>query len=138
MKGDIFYKVPKNLVRAKGYISPLTGVAVKLTSTEKLVYIYILDRINFFVRRKNGEYFESQHTIAEGCGLEYKAVGRAIRGFIENGVLHAKKGKEAGAPRHRYYYTGVEKSLILWIGTESDPKMLIDREDSGNVLEKEY
>lgn len=134
MEEDIFYKVPKNLVRAKGYVSPRHGTFLKLSSTEKLVYVYMRDRLKFFVGKQGGQHFESQQTIADACGMEYKAVGKALRGFINNGVLLGKKGKEAGSSHHRYYYAGIE-DLTLWVGTEGEEKLLTTEKLSGKVEE---
>lgn len=126
MNEELFYKLPKSLVRAAGYYSPKDGSAVAFTSTAKIVYVYMLDRLHFFVDKQKGKHFESQQTIAEACGMEYKAVGKVLRDFIANGVLVAKKGKEVGQGNvhNRYYYTAIEHNLELWKGSIKKPEKL--------------
>lgn len=137
MEEELFYKLPKSLVRAVGYFSPKDGSPVKFTSTEKIVYIYMLDRISFFVDVQKGKHFESQQSIADGCGMEYKAVGKVLRGFIENGVLEAKKGVEAGSSHNRYYYTGIVKNLELWEGSIDKPESIRTSARRQQVLTEE-
>lgn len=117
----MFFKTPKHLTRAKGYFSPKDGNPIRLTHTEKAIYVYMVDRFNFFVKRGVRELFESQQTIAEACGMEYKAVGKVLRAFIDNGVMVAKKGKDAGSAHNRYYYTKIETDLTYWTGDIDNP-----------------
>lgn len=112
---NTFYKAPKNLWRANGYISPETGEIVLLKESEKIVYTYMLDRLVFFVEKQGGDHFESQETIADGCGLEYRLVGRILRGFMDNGVLKAKKIRPNDRGQWRWVYTWIDKNLIYWI-----------------------
>lgn len=111
---NTFYKAPKNLWRASGYISPKTSEIVLLKESEKIVYTYMIDRLVFFVEKQQGEHFESQETIADSCGLEYRVVGRILRGFMDNEVLQAKKIRPNDRGQWRWVYTHIEKSLTFW------------------------
>lgn len=111
---NTFYKAPKNLWRANGYISPKTSEIVLLKESEKIVYTYMIDRLVFFVEKQQGEHFESQETIADSCGLEYRVVGRILRGFMDNEVLQAKKIRPNDRGQWRWVYTHIEKSLTFW------------------------
>lgn len=111
---NTFYKAPKNLWRAHGYYSLTTGEEVPLKESEKIVYTYMLDRLVFFVEKKGGQHFESQDTIAEGCGLEYRVVGRILRGFMDNGILHGEKTRPNGKGQWRWLYKKIEKNLKYW------------------------
>lgn len=124
MTEEIFCKLPRRLMQANGYISPKDGKAVKLSATEKIIYIHLADRVKFFVGKKGGTLFESLETIAEACGVEVKTVGRVLKGFRDNGVVCAKKGKEAGSTHHRYYYTKVDTNLTLWKGSIEKPETI--------------
>lgn len=122
MTGKPFYQTEKGLWKAKGYYSPNTGEAITLTLAEKAVYMYIEDRVGFFVHAMKGEYFETHETIAEAVGIERKACGNIIRKFIENGVVCAVKRKPKTAGQLQWFYTNVDKSLKFWNGSEKEPK----------------
>lgn len=120
-KEENFYKAPKSLWKAKGYFSPKTGKPIPLKDSEKFVYIYMLDRLVFFVETLGKKHFESQSTIAEECGLEYKIVGKILRGFVENEVIFAEKGKPEKGGRERWFYKSINPNLDYWTGTKDDP-----------------
>lgn len=130
---NTFYKAPKNLWRANGYVSPKTGEIVLLKESEKIVYTYMLDRLVFFVEKQSGSHYESQETIAEGCGLEYRVVGRILRGFMEHGVLSAKKVRPNNVGQWRWVYTGIVKDLSYW-----NKKMESEKKPSNKQLPKPY
>ena len=137
MTEEIFCKLPRRLMQASGYISPKDGKAVKLSATEKIIYIHLADRVKFFVGKRGGTLFESLETIAEACGVEVKTVGRVLKGFRDNGVVWAKKGKEAGSSHHRYYYTKVDTNLTLWKGGIDNPVKIPDTQHKSKKEEKQ-
>lgn len=124
MKEENFYKAPKSLWQAKGYFSPKTGEAVQLKESEKLVYVYMLDRLIFFVDKQKGQHFESQATIADACGLEYKVVGKILRSFMDHSVIEGKKLRPNGVGQWRWYYTSILNDLSYWSGTIEDPEII--------------
>ena len=136
MTEEIFCKLPRSLMQANGYISPKDCKAVKLSATEKIIYVHLADRVKFFVSKKGRTLFESQETIAEACGVEVKTVGRVLKGFRDNGVVCAKKGKEAGSIHHRYYYTKVDTNLTLWKGSIDNPEKIPDAQHKPKKEEK--
>lgn len=114
---ETFYKVPKTLLEADGYFSPKTGEPIVIRSSEKLIYIYMLDRLSFFVDVLGGQHFESQETIAKKCGLERKSVIRAMVSFVEHGVVQAKKDKPQKGGRERWFYHSINPNLKFWCGS---------------------
>lgn len=124
MKEENFCKVPKSLMRAKGYYSKADGKPVPLNSTDKIVYIYMLDRLGFFVGQQKGQHFESQQTIATACGLEVKAVGRILRSFHGHGILEAKKQSPSDKGNWRWYYKSIVKDVDFWVGSVDKPEKL--------------
>ena len=124
MKEENFYKAPKSLWRAKGYFSPKTGEAVQLKESEKLVYVYMLDRLVFFVDKQKGQHFESQATIADACGLEYKVVGKILRSFMDHSVIEGKKLRPNGVGQWRWHYTSILNDLDYWVGTIQEPEII--------------
>lgn len=123
MNIEIFYKTPKDLEKAIGYISPKTGEAIEFKKTDKRVIVYLLDRLNFFVGRLGTDSYESQSTIADALGLHYKHVADCLRALIDEGVLIAEKKKpERG--RERWFYHAVNTDVILWVGAKDAPVLL--------------
>lgn len=130
MNIEIFYKTPKDLEKAVGYISPKTGEVIEFKKTDKRVIVYLLDRLNFFVDKLGLENYESQSTIATALGLHYKHVADCLRQLIEEGVLIAEK-KKPDKGRERWFYQAVNTDVVLWIGTKSSP-VLLDKQ--GNPI----
>ena len=125
MNVDIFYKTPKDLEKAAGYVSPVTGELLSLKTTDKRVIVYLLDRLNFFVDRLGGDFFETQSTIASALGLEYQVVGKSLRGLIENRfILAGLRKPEVG--KMRWFYDSVNTDVKLWVGTKENPTILED------------
>lgn len=117
MNTEQFYKLPKDLAKADGYISKTTGEVLKLSSSAKIIYTYMLSQNEFFTATLKGQHFETQTTIATACGLEAKAVGTILRSFLDNGVMTGKKLKPDNGGQWRWYYYKVLTDLVLWQGS---------------------
>lgn len=120
----VFYKTDKALWKAKGFFSPSTGEAVSISTLDKAVYMYIENRITFFVDVKKGEYFETHDTIAESLGLEKKAVGKSTKKWRDAGVLKGKS-KRSSCGNLQWTYSGVERNLNFWNGAEDKPVPIV-------------
>ena len=116
-----FYQTEKSLWKAKGYYSPKTGLPIDLTNAEKIVYMYMLDRVVFFVEELKTLHFESQETIGECLNLEKKAVGKILRAFLNEGVLEGVKRKPDKGGQLQWFYSGVCKDLKFY---DSEKKAL--------------
>lgn len=119
MNTEEFYKIPKSLMMADGYISRRTGEPIALTSTAKLVYAYMLSRNKFFTEDLKSQHFETQSTIADACGVEYRAAGKILRSFCEECVLEADKLRPGGEGQWRWFYRKVRTDVMLWKGSIS-------------------
>lgn len=131
----LFYKLPQDLCTASGFVSKKDGSFIPLTSSAKLVYVYVLHRNQFFVTKKKGEHFETQTTIAEACGVEYRTVMRIMKDFRDNGVVVSEMKKTGGSGYVRYFYKFVDADLVLWTGKKEDPKIL-ERKKYSCVVDK--
>src|SRR5574344_187931 len=120
----VFYKTDKALWKAKGFFSPKTGEAVTISILDKAVYMYIENRITFFVDVKKGEYFETHDTIAENLGLEKKAVGKSTKKWRDAGVFHGKS-KRSASGNLQWTYSGVVRELNFWSGEVENPVPII-------------
>lgn len=120
MNTENFYKLPKDLARADGFISKKTGEAVKLSASGKIIYAYMLSKNEFFTETLKGQHYEAQATIASSCGLEYKACGNILRTLLEHEVLEGKKLRPNGEGQWRWYYYKVHSDLMLWVGDTKD------------------
>lgn len=108
-----FYKYPIELMRASGFIAP-SGEVVPLTPLAKNVYVYMVCRNHFFVKKLGREHYETQTTIATACDSDYKAVGEIIRRFSQHGLLTGTKTKDKGGQYGRWVYTDVNTNLQLY------------------------
>lgn len=123
MNTDEFYKLPKSLALADGYISKKTGEAVKLSASSKIIYAYMLSKNEFFTETLKGQHYEAQSTIAKCCGVEYKAAGKILRSFLDHEVMEGKKLRPDSG-QWRWFYYKVHSDLVLWEGNITDFKIL--------------
>lgn len=117
MQLEPFRKFPDALLECNGFISKKDGSAVALTATGKLVYAYMLSKGEFFVGKLESQHFETQSTIADKIGAEYKSVGKILRTFMDHGVIEGKKLRPGGVGQWRWNYHKVYTDIILWKGT---------------------
>lgn len=131
MNTEEFYKLPKDLAKADGYISKKTGEPLKLTTSGKIIYAYMLTKNEFFTEKLNGKHFESQTTIAEACGLEYKVTGKILREFVDHGVIQGSKAAPEKGGKPRWHYEKVFKDVMLWVGKVDDFTLIDTKVKSG-------
>lgn len=133
----VFFKTDKALWKAKGFFSPRTGEAVSISILDKAVFMYIENRITFFVDVKKSEYFETHDTIAENLGLEKKAVGKSTKKWRDAGVFHGRS-KRSASGNLQWTYSGVVHELNFWNGDVENPVPIIpetyDPNKEGNAF----
>lgn len=88
-----FIMVDKRLFREVRWVSPVSGEVFPFPAMDKLIYLYLKDRWEFFTLQEGKEYYENQDTIAEACGVSRKKVNNVIGKFIKEGVIEAHKVK---------------------------------------------
>ncbi len=128
---ELFYKLSQEMCRASGFVSKSDGSMVSLSSSAKIVYAYMLHRNDFFVRQLKGDHFETQTTIADACGIEYRTVMRIMKDLTTHGVIVARKEKSDRSGYVRYSYESVSENLTYWYGkkdnpTFGEPKIVVD------------
>lgn len=127
MNTDEFYKLPKSLALADGYISKKTGEAVKLSASGKITYAYMLSKNEFFTETLKGQHYEAQATIAKACGLEQKVVGTILRIFLEHGIIEGEKLRPKDGGQKRWHYYKVLTDLVLYEGDTKDFVIIEDQ-----------
>jgi hypothetical protein len=130
---DEFYKLPKSLALADGYISKKTGEAVKLSASGKIIYAYMLSKNEFFTETLKGQHYEAQATIAKCCGVEYKSAGTILRSFLDHGIMEGQKLRPDSG-QWRWFYYKVHSDLVLWEGSVAAFKIL--EEEKPKYVEK--
>lgn len=85
-----FYMVDKELWKAKGCVSPITGEVQPLTSDDKNIYIVLKDRNEFFTGLGQ-DHYDTQEDIANLVNVSRRKAGDTIRKFIDSGVVVAEK-----------------------------------------------
>lgn len=97
MEETTFYKYPEKLMRATGYVHPVTGELIELTANEKNIYVVMKKRNTFF-----DKHFDKQEDISELSGVSLKQTGRILRDFIDKKVVIAHKGSGNQHKNYRY------------------------------------
>lgn len=123
----LFYKLPQDLCRSSGFVSKVTGEFIPLSSSAKIIYSYMLARNKFFITTRKGEHFETQSTIGDACGVEYRTVLRVMKDFLTHGIIVAEKQKSGGSGYTRYFYKSVSTDLVLWVGKKTSPTILNEK-----------
>lgn len=111
MEQERFVKLPYALMKAKGFVNK-DGEVIPLTHAEKIIYLYLKDRVQYFVHERKEEYFESQETIADNINVNRATVGRTVTKFRDNGILFAVS-KKGVSKYNNLSYTSI-KDLILF------------------------
>jgi len=122
-----FYKLPKSLAMANGFIDKNTGEPIKLTPSSKIIYSYMLEKTRFFTQDLKGQHFECQSTIAKACGLEQKVVGTILRIFLEHGIIEGEKLRPKDGGQKRWHYYKVLTDLVLFEGDTKDFVIIEDQ-----------
>lgn len=129
MNIDQFYRSPKELFACHGFYSKITGEQVELTPYTKLVLIYMLDRTKFFVDHQKGQHYETQISIGNACGMEYRAAARALKVLTDHGVIKAEKIRNLHISPHKcWYYRGIETEITLWKKDDGKSAIVVDNE----------
>lgn len=135
MTTQIFYKVQKGLLACQGFISPKTGEFVEMRALDKLIFTYMRSRIEFFNQSGGSGLYETQATIGEAVGVEWKAAARSLKMLVENGVIYGKKERNlAISPYMCYYYRGVNDNVVFC----KKPEKPVDNEEICDSMTPEY
>lgn len=95
-KGN-FIKLDKALLCAQYFLST-KGEYIPLTTNDKIIYVYIKDRVDHFNNNFDPPsfFYESQSEIARSCNVSRGTVVNSVNKFIEAGVLITHKTKVFG------------------------------------------
>lgn len=92
-KREEFIQCEKRLFESYGFRSEIDGSVVPLSPIDKIIYVVMRDRYDFFVNKQKGKYHESQETTAERAGTFRRKVNETVKMFMEHGVIKGKKEK---------------------------------------------
>ena len=129
-----YITVDYDLLKADGFVNKETGEFVKLIANDKLLYSYLKARIKYFVIERRGEYYDTQESIANACGMNVTSARKGLAKFRDNGILEAKLQPFKNYNNWRYSRL---HNLELWIGTTGKEKM-VELTTNVNVKEKPY
>lgn len=85
-----FVQIPHYLMKAKYYLSRITGNPVKLSASDKWVYAQMQDRWKFFTGQGKS-YWDTQQQVADAVGMERKTVMVIIQSFVDHGIFEVTK-----------------------------------------------
>lgn len=91
-----FIKFPKTLLAATHWLSLTTGEDVQFTPSNKILWLHIKDRFDFFTSLGN-EWFDNQEAIAAATGSNISTVKRFLADLTKHGYLKTSKKKVWGA-----------------------------------------
>lgn len=132
-----FIQCEKHIFEAYGFESPVSKKIIPLSPIDKIIYLVMRDRYEFFVIKQGGEYHESQETTAERCGTFRRKVNEAVRMFMREGIIRGRKVRtKVGNVSWVYDYIGelklVKKEGEVWIS-----ERMMDKAKNGIVQEEE-
>lgn len=92
---EAFCQIPKEMMRATHWISKTTGQQFKLTGTQKIIWVHMVDRYKFFKSLGN-EWFDDQEDIAKDAGCDVSTVKGFIKQLVEHGYMAVERKKLRG------------------------------------------
>jgi hypothetical protein len=93
-----FYKYPKMLMLAQGYISMKTGEVVGLGEIEKNIYVVMKARNSYFEN-----HYDKQSDIANMCNVSLRKAADVIREFTNHGIIESTKVYSGGSHKNLKY-----------------------------------
>lgn len=111
-----FIKFPKALLAATHWISLTTGEEIQFTPSNKILWLHIKDRFDFFTRLGN-EWFDNQEAIAADTGSNISTVKRFLSDLATHGYLLKSKRKVGGCAFSNSYT--IVRDLVGIVSTAS-------------------
>lgn len=102
MKTDGYVIFPKSLMHASHWISRDTGELIVLTHMQKILWLHIKDRFEFFTGR-GATWFESQDTIAEAVNCSRDSVVEFLKALEQHGYLQVTRKVVRGSQQQNTY-----------------------------------
>lgn len=102
MKADAYVIFPKSLMHASHWISRDTGELIVLTHMQKILWLHIKDRFEFFTGR-GSTWFESQDTIAEAVNCSRDSVVEFLKALEQHGYLQVTRTPVRGSQQQNTY-----------------------------------
>lgn len=88
---------------------------VEVTLLDKVIFIHMKNRYDYFTSRKDGKYYESYQQIAEPLGIDKKSVARFVQKWKSHGFIEYYNG--AG---NRVNYTKLDCMFLGALGKEPE------------------
>lgn len=129
-----FYKVPVNLMEATGFMSQTTGEPVELTAVDKLILIYMYDKTTFFTK-DGGSHFETQVTIGNAVGHEWKAAARSLKKLYDGGVIEADKPRSNGNKGWVYKSVNIDVQFFSTKRVQKEFKISVDTDSDSDTID---
>ena len=92
---ETFCKLTHEIMRATHWVSKVTGQRFKLTGTQKIVWVHMTSRYEFF-RSLGKEWFDDQEDIAKDTGCDVSTVKGFIKLLVDHGYLLVERKKLRG------------------------------------------
>lgn len=105
-----FFQTTRAINAATHWISLVTGEQIKFTKSDKMLWVWMYDRYNFF-NDKGNPWFDNQSDIAEMNGCEVSTVKRFLKKLTEHGYLVTSKKKLYGAAVSNSYV--ITQDIVL-------------------------
>jgi hypothetical protein len=92
---ETFCKLSHEIMRATHWVSKTTGQHLKLTGTQKIVWVHMTNRYEFF-RSLGNEWFDDQEEIARDTGCDVSTVKGFIKLLVKHGYMVVGRKKLRG------------------------------------------
>lgn len=89
-------KISLDLLPAKHFISRTTGELLKLSAQDKLLWVWMKKRHDYFTKDLGNAWFDNQDAIADACGCDLSSVKRFITKLTKHGYLVVEKRRIHG------------------------------------------
>lgn len=132
MNTGSFYKFPKDLMKAEGFIGN-DGEVIQLTALYKFVYVYMLSRNEFFLK-DSGKHYETQKTIAAAVMSDYHMIGKVMKVLMNHGVVEGVKLRPNGVGQWRWFYNKVNDMNLVFKQVVDSEGCVVDNTDLPDIF----
>lgn len=118
---ESFCKMPRPLMAATQWVSLVTGEHLTFTGQDKILWIWMKDRYDFFTR-EHKDWFDNQDEIAKYTGCSSSTVKRFIGRLLDHGYMKKAQRRMYGCARSNSYT--IVQELVLAPVRDTTPKAL--------------
>ena len=108
-----YYRMDNAIMEALGFVGK-GGEVIPLLPADKLVYVYMRQKIELYVGKLDNTFHTSQSVMAKDCGMSLSTFQRSLKKFRDSGVVHSRVEKIGSGKWSNTVYTRVSPLSLVY------------------------